>query len=138
MVPIPQYPLYSASIALYGGQLVPYYLNEEYGWALDLQVCRSAVCACVRHGITLCVNPNPDPNPILICAAAPLYYPLPSPHARLPALARNHTSHPLRVFVRLSVTQKRVVCVYAPSFLLIPEIRLVSGASVYAYTSLCV
>jgi glutamate--glyoxylate aminotransferase len=36
MVPIPQYPLYSASIALYGGQLVPYYLDEENGWALDI------------------------------------------------------------------------------------------------------
>ena len=36
MVPIPQYPLYSASIALYGGQLVPYYLDEEQGWALNL------------------------------------------------------------------------------------------------------
>jgi aspartate/methionine/tyrosine aminotransferase len=28
MVPIPQYPLYSASIALYGGELVGYYLGE--------------------------------------------------------------------------------------------------------------
>eukprot|EP01034_Spumella_vulgaris_P033127 gene33127-40879_t len=28
MVPIPQYPLYSASIALYGGQLVGYYLGS--------------------------------------------------------------------------------------------------------------
>jgi len=36
MVPIPQYPLYSASIALYGGELVPYYLDEESGWSLDV------------------------------------------------------------------------------------------------------
>jgi glutamate--glyoxylate aminotransferase len=36
MVPIPQYPLYSASIALYGGQLVPYYLDEDEGWSLNL------------------------------------------------------------------------------------------------------
>lgn len=36
MVPIPQYPLYSASIALFGGELVPYYLNEEGGWALNI------------------------------------------------------------------------------------------------------
>ena len=28
MVPIPQYPLYSASIGLYGGTLVPYFLEE--------------------------------------------------------------------------------------------------------------
>lgn len=36
MVPIPQYPLYSASIALYGGALVPYYLDEENEWALNV------------------------------------------------------------------------------------------------------
>ena len=28
MIPIPQYPLYSASIALNGGRAVPYYLEE--------------------------------------------------------------------------------------------------------------
>ena len=35
MIPIPQYPLYSASIALNGGRAVPYYLDEESGWQLD-------------------------------------------------------------------------------------------------------
>ena len=35
MIPIPQYPLYSAAISLYGGSPVPYYLNEEEGWQLD-------------------------------------------------------------------------------------------------------
>lgn len=34
MVPIPQYPLYTASIALYGGKVVPYYLDEEQNWDL--------------------------------------------------------------------------------------------------------
>ena len=28
MIPIPQYPLYSAAITLYGGHASPYYLNE--------------------------------------------------------------------------------------------------------------
>lgn len=36
LCPIPQYPLYSASIALHGGTLVPYYLNESSGWGLEL------------------------------------------------------------------------------------------------------
>lgn len=36
LCPIPQYPLYSASIALHGGTLVPYYLNENSGWGLEL------------------------------------------------------------------------------------------------------
>lgn len=35
MIPIPQYPLYSASLALYGGSQVGYYLNEEKGWSLE-------------------------------------------------------------------------------------------------------
>ena len=36
MIPIPQYPLYSAAIALNQGYAAPYYLNEEKGWQLDL------------------------------------------------------------------------------------------------------
>lgn len=32
MIPIPQYPLYSAAIALNGGHAAPYYLSEEKGW----------------------------------------------------------------------------------------------------------
>eukprot|EP01138_Halocafeteria_seosinensis_P005291 gb/GECG01005410.1/.p1 GENE.gb/GECG01005410.1/~~gb/GECG01005410.1/.p1 ORF type:complete len:537 (+),score=59.92 gb/GECG01005410.1/:1-1611(+) len=32
MIPIPQYPLYSASLALYGGEAVGYYLDEESNW----------------------------------------------------------------------------------------------------------
>lgn len=38
MIPIPQYPLYSALITLYGGKQVGYYLDEESGWGFDLQV----------------------------------------------------------------------------------------------------
>ncbi|KAJ6805547.1 alanine aminotransferase 2-like [Iris pallida] len=35
LCPMPQYPLYSASIALHGGSLVPYYLDEATGWGLE-------------------------------------------------------------------------------------------------------
>jgi alanine transaminase len=35
MIPIPQYPLYSASLAEYNMEQVGYYLDEERGWALD-------------------------------------------------------------------------------------------------------
>jgi len=41
LVPIPQYPLYSATLALYGGTLLPYYLQEEKGWALDVAELKS-------------------------------------------------------------------------------------------------
>jgi len=35
MVPIPQYPLYTATMALVGADLVPYFLDESKNWALD-------------------------------------------------------------------------------------------------------
>jgi glutamate--glyoxylate aminotransferase len=41
MIPIPQYPLYSALITLQGGTMVPYYLDETKNWALDSQDVRS-------------------------------------------------------------------------------------------------
>jgi aspartate/methionine/tyrosine aminotransferase len=34
MTPIPQYPLYSASMSLFGGEGVGYYLDESKGWGL--------------------------------------------------------------------------------------------------------
>ncbi|KAL9655751.1 hypothetical protein ABK040_004979 [Willaertia magna] len=37
MIPIPQYPLYSATIDLCGGSQVPYYLQEETGWSLGIE-----------------------------------------------------------------------------------------------------
>ena len=35
MVPIPQYPLYSALLTLDGGTLVKYFLDEERGWGIN-------------------------------------------------------------------------------------------------------
>ncbi|HEY3450400.1 MAG TPA: aminotransferase class I/II-fold pyridoxal phosphate-dependent enzyme [Myxococcales bacterium] len=35
MIPIPQYPLYSATLALYSGKLVGYYLDEAHDWKLS-------------------------------------------------------------------------------------------------------
>ena len=37
MIPIPQYPLYTASIALYDGTVVPYYLDEEHNWGMSIK-----------------------------------------------------------------------------------------------------
>lgn len=36
MIPIPQYPLYSATVSLFDAKAVHYYLNEENNWALDI------------------------------------------------------------------------------------------------------
>ncbi|MCX7648184.1 MAG: aminotransferase class I/II-fold pyridoxal phosphate-dependent enzyme, partial [Elusimicrobiales bacterium] len=35
MIPIPQYPLYSATIELYGAKQINYYLDEEKHWELN-------------------------------------------------------------------------------------------------------
>ena len=51
MVPIPQYPLYSAAIALYGGQLVPYYLDEDNGWSLEVSELERAIDDARSKGI---------------------------------------------------------------------------------------
>ena len=37
LTPVPQYPLYSASLALYGTSLTPYYLDESINWGLNLE-----------------------------------------------------------------------------------------------------
>ncbi|KAL1128921.1 hypothetical protein AAG570_013455 [Ranatra chinensis] len=36
MIPIPQYPLYSAALAEFNMEQIGYYLNEEQHWALDI------------------------------------------------------------------------------------------------------
>ncbi|CAH1778604.1 unnamed protein product [Owenia fusiformis] len=37
MIPIPQYPLYSATVAEYNAHQVSYYLDEDNGWALSIE-----------------------------------------------------------------------------------------------------
>ncbi|MEW5319533.1 MAG: hypothetical protein WDW38_010678 [Sanguina aurantia] len=54
MVPIPQYPLYSATLTLYGGQLVPYTLDESKGWGLDVEQLKSQLADAKLRG--LCVR----------------------------------------------------------------------------------
>jgi len=53
LVPIPQYPLYSATLTLYGGTLLPYYLEEEKGWALDLANQKEIVKFCEAENLLL-------------------------------------------------------------------------------------
>lgn len=43
LVPVPQYPLYSAALTLYGGTLVPYYLDEDNGWAVDVDSIHASI-----------------------------------------------------------------------------------------------
>lgn len=53
LVPVPQYPLYSAAITLFGGTLVPYYLEETANWGLDVNDLQRSVSEARRKGITV-------------------------------------------------------------------------------------
>ncbi|GMQ01716.1 hypothetical protein CsSME_00048261 [Camellia sinensis var. sinensis] len=65
LCPIPEYPLYSASIALHGGTLVPYYLDEATRWGLEIYEVKKQLEAAKSKGITVralvVINPS---NPI--------------------------------------------------------------------------
>jgi aspartate/methionine/tyrosine aminotransferase len=43
MIPIPQYPLYSATLALYGGSQIGYYLDEENSWQLNRDILTASI-----------------------------------------------------------------------------------------------
>ena len=67
MVPIPQYPFYSATITLLGGQFVGYYLDESKNWDLNIQTLKEAYLKAQQDGITVkglvLINPgNPTGN----------------------------------------------------------------------------
>ncbi|MBN3285728.1 ALAT2 aminotransferase, partial [Polyodon spathula] len=49
LIPIPQYPLYSAALSELGAVQVNYYLDEENCWALDVQELRRALTAARQH-----------------------------------------------------------------------------------------
>ena len=53
MIPIPQYPLYSATIELLGGKQVDYYLEEEKEWALSVDELDRQYEAAVADGINV-------------------------------------------------------------------------------------
>mmetsp|Transcript_17148 Transcript_17148/g.51260 ORF Transcript_17148/g.51260 Transcript_17148/m.51260 type:complete len:565 (-) Transcript_17148:95-1789(-) len=51
MIPIPQYPLYSATIALCGGAQIHYLLDEEKGWGLSIEELERSFEEAVSKGI---------------------------------------------------------------------------------------
>lgn len=67
MIPIPQYPLYSALITLLNGKGVSYYLDENSSWSLQMSELERAINAARTDGIdvrAMCIiNPgNPTGN----------------------------------------------------------------------------
>ncbi|KMZ74771.1 Alanine aminotransferase [Zostera marina] len=71
LVPVPQYPLYSAAITLLGGSLIPYYLEETSNWGLDIDDLHQSVVQAKMKGITVramvIINPG---NPTGQCLSA--------------------------------------------------------------------
>jgi Aspartate/tyrosine/aromatic aminotransferase len=69
MVPIPLYPLYSATVTLYGGRQVPYYLDEDRDWQLSREKLERAFIDAVRQGVkvrAICVlNPGNPTGAVL-------------------------------------------------------------------------
>jgi len=53
MIPIPQYPLYSAAIKKSGGVQVNYYPDEDSGWTLDRATLDEAIAQAGRQGVTV-------------------------------------------------------------------------------------
>jgi aspartate/methionine/tyrosine aminotransferase len=51
MIPIPQYPLYSATLTLFGGRQVGYYLDEENKWQLREDLLAEAFASSQRNGV---------------------------------------------------------------------------------------
>ncbi|MGB5875285.1 MAG: aminotransferase class I/II-fold pyridoxal phosphate-dependent enzyme [Bacteroidota bacterium] len=62
MIPIPQYPLYSASITLFGGRQIGYLLDEENGWQLNETVLTESLESARKEGVNpvaiVVINPG--------------------------------------------------------------------------------
>lgn len=50
LVPIPQYPLYTASLSVLDAKCVPYYLDESKNWGTDLEAIKGAHKQAVAEG----------------------------------------------------------------------------------------
>lgn len=69
MVPIPQYPLYSADIALFGGVQVSYYLDEGNNWSLKDELLQQSYQKAKNDGVDVklivVINPNNPTGSVL-------------------------------------------------------------------------
>ncbi|KAH7381160.1 pyridoxal phosphate-dependent transferase [Phaeosphaeria sp. MPI-PUGE-AT-0046c] len=62
MVPIPQYPLYTATLSVLDARVVPYYLDEEQAWGTSMEAISTAYDKAISEGTdvkAICViNPG--------------------------------------------------------------------------------
>ncbi|CCK72974.1 uncharacterized protein KNAG_0M01210 [Huiozyma naganishii CBS 8797] len=69
MIPIPQYPLYTASITMYNSVMLPYYLDEESGWSTKAEEIEQQVIDSIKRGVTprviVVINPGNPTGAVL-------------------------------------------------------------------------
>jgi aspartate/methionine/tyrosine aminotransferase len=69
MIPIPQYPLYSASLTLYGGQKIGYFLDEPNQWQLSEAILEGSLERAHGEGINavglVVINPGNPTGAVL-------------------------------------------------------------------------
>ena len=69
MIPIPQYPLYSASIKKVGGVQINYYPDEEQGWIFNRSILEEAFLKAKKNGVNVkgivVINPGNPTGAVL-------------------------------------------------------------------------
>jgi aspartate/methionine/tyrosine aminotransferase len=69
MIPIPQYPLYSASLTLFGGRAIGYYLDEHHHWQLSEEILAESLAVAQKAGIhavgLVVINPGNPTGAVL-------------------------------------------------------------------------
>ena len=69
MIPIPQYPLYSATIRKCGGVQVNYYPDEDQGWLLNREILEESIESARKNGVKVkgivVINPGNPTGAIL-------------------------------------------------------------------------
>lgn len=69
LIPIPQYPLYTATLAAHSGVGIPYQLDEEAGWATSAPEIEKAIAKAVQEGIEpralVIINPGNPTGAVL-------------------------------------------------------------------------
>lgn len=69
MIPIPQYPLYSATITLYGASQIGYYLDEQNEWQLNEKILTDSLVKAKKDGIDpmamVVINPGNPTGAVL-------------------------------------------------------------------------
>lgn len=69
LIPIPQYPLYTATLALNNTHALPYYLEEKTGWSTNMvdieKVVNKAIADGIKPSVLVVINPGNPTGAVL-------------------------------------------------------------------------